>query len=160
MYPSNVLTSSVASIGLSDHCPVIVVKKKDSFAKTNMHKNIHYHDFKNFDECQFTEQLTNAPRSLINMTDNVDVKLDLFKQLYISVLNEHAPIVERHVKTIKQPPCFNAELARLIMARDHLFDRTKHSNDPRASAMYKTAKNHVNHEIRKAKCDFYIKSLE
>ena len=60
------------------------------------------------------------------MTDDVDVKLDLFEQLYISVLNERAPIVERRVKTIKQPPWFNADLARLIMARDRLF------NDPRA----------------------------
>ena len=94
------------------------------------------------------------------MTDDIDVKLDLFEQLYISVLNEHALIVGRRVKTIKQPPWFNTDLARLIMARDRLFDCTKHSNDPRASAMYKTAKNHVNYEIQKAKRDFYIKSLE
>ena len=94
------------------------------------------------------------------MTDDIDVQLDLFQQLYISVLNEHAPIVERRVKTFKHPPWFNADLARLIMARDRLFDRTKHSNDPRASAMYKSAKNHVNHENRKAQRDFYMKSIE
>ena len=94
------------------------------------------------------------------MTDDVDVKLDLFEQLYISVLNERAPIVERRVKTIKQPPWFKADLARLIMGRDRLFDRTKHSKDPRTSAMYKSAKNHVNHEIGKAKRDFYVKSIE
>ena len=41
---------------------------------------------------------------------------------YISVLNEHAPIVERRVKTMKQPPWFNADLARLIMARARLFE--------------------------------------
>ena len=76
------------------------------------------------------------------------------------MLNERAPIVERRVMTIKQPPWFNADLARLIMARDRLFDRTKHSKDPRTSAMYKSAKNHVNHEIRKAKRDFYLKSIE
>ena len=126
----------MASIGLSDHCPV-VRKHNGSFAKTNMHKTIRYRDLNFFYERQFTEQLTNAPWSLINMTDDVDIKLDLFEQLYISVLNEHATIVERRVKTIKQPPWFNAELARLIIARDCLFDRAKHSNDPRESAMYK-----------------------
>ena len=94
----------------------VVRKHNGSFAKTNMHKTIRYHDFKNFGERWFTEQLTNSTWSLINMTDDVDIKLDLFKQLYISVLNEHAPIVERPVKTIKQPPWFKADLARLIMA--------------------------------------------
>ena len=76
------------------------------------------------------------------------------------MLKEHALIVERRVKTIKHPHWFNAELARLIMARDRFVQHTKHSSDSRASAMHKTAKNHVNHEIRKAKRDFYIKSLE
>ena len=38
---SNPLISSVASIGLSDHCPVTVVRKHNgSFANTNMHKTI------------------------------------------------------------------------------------------------------------------------
>ena len=47
--PQNVLTSSVASIGLSDRCPVTVLKKHNgSFAKTNMHKTIRYRDLKNF----------------------------------------------------------------------------------------------------------------
>ena len=64
--PSNVLTSSVASIGLSDHCPVTVVRKQNgSFAKTNMHKTIRYRYFKTSDERWFT------PWSLINMTDDV-----------------------------------------------------------------------------------------
>ena len=50
----------------------------------------------------FLEQLTNVPWSLIDMTDDVDEKLDLFEQMYISVLIEHAPIVVKGVKTVKQ----------------------------------------------------------
>ena len=125
-----------------------------------MHDTIRCHDLKNFDERWFTEQPTNSPWSLINMTDDVNVKLHLFEQLYIFVLNKHAQNVDRHVKTIKQPPWFNADLARLIMARDRLSDRTKHSSEPRRLVIYKTAKNHVNREIRKAKHNFYIKLLE
>ena len=106
------------------------------------------------------EQLTHVPWSLISMTNDVDVKVDLFEQLYVSVLNEHAPIVEKRVKTIRQPPWFNADLGELIVDRDHLFNSYKHSHDPNALMAYKRGKNHVNHEIRKAKREFYVKTLE
>ena len=65
---TNVLISSVMSIGLSDHCPVTVVRKHNgSFAKTKVHKTIQYRDFKHFNEHIFLEQLTNVPWSLIDM---------------------------------------------------------------------------------------------
>ena len=38
------------------------------------------------------------------MADVVDVKVDLFEQLYLSVLNEHAPIVEKRVKLFGNLP--------------------------------------------------------
>ena len=78
----------------------------------------------------------------------------------MSVLNEHAPIVEKRVKSIQQPPWFNADLGKLILERDRLFNSYKHSHDPNALTACKRAKNHVNHEIRKAKREFYIKTLE
>ena len=159
--PTNVLSSSVVSMGLSDHCPVTVVRKHNgSFAKNNLHKTIRYRDFKHFDEHQFVEQLTHVPWSLISMADDVEVKVDLFEQLYLSVLNEHAPIVEKRVKTIRQPPWFTADLGILILDRDRLFNSYKHSHDRNALTAYKRAKNHVNHAIRKAKREFYIKTLE
>ena len=121
--PSNVMTS-VAFIGLSDHCPVSAVGKRNgSFAKSNMKITIRYRDLKkNVDELRFTEQLSNAPRSVIDITDDVDVQLHLFEQLYFSVLNEYAPIVERRVKAIKQPPWFNGYLF-ILMVIERLFDR-------------------------------------
>ena len=66
--PSNVLTFSVTSFSLS---VTAVGKHNGSFFKTNVHKTNRYRDFKNFYERRFTEQLTNAPWSLINMTDDV-----------------------------------------------------------------------------------------
>ena len=100
------------------------------------------------------------PWSQIDMTDDVEEKLDLFEQMYISVLNEHAPIVVKRVKTVKQPPWFNADLAKSIAARDRLFNYAKHSTDSHAMAMYRRARNRVNHDIRKAKREFFLNSLE
>jgi len=48
---TNVLTSSVVAIGLSDHCPVTVVRKHNgSFAKRKVHKTVQYRDLKHFNE--------------------------------------------------------------------------------------------------------------
>ena len=85
------------------------------------------------------------------MKDDIEVKLDLFEQMYKSVLNEHAPITVKRVKTVKLPPWFNADLAKSIVARYRLFNCAKHSIDPRALAMYRSARNRVNHDIRKSK---------
>ena len=91
---TTVLTSSVASIGISDHCLVTVVRKHNgAFAKTNAHKTIQYRDFKHFDEHMLLEQLINGAWTIIDMTDNVEVNLDLLEQIYISVLNELTPIL-------------------------------------------------------------------
>jgi len=87
--------------------------------------------------------------SLIDMTDDVEVKLDLFEHMYIYVLNEHAHIIVKRVKTFKQHPWFNADLAKYTAARDRLFDYAKHLSDPRALAMYRRSSNHVNQDIRK-----------
>ena len=94
------------------------------------------------------------------MTDDVDEKLDLFEQMFISVLNDHAPVVVKRVKTVKQPPWFNADLAQSIAARDRLFNSAKTSTDPHAMAVYRRARNRVNHDIRKAKREFFLNSLE
>ena len=85
----------------------------------------------------------------------------LSKCIYLSILpNEHAPIVVKRVKTVKQPPWFNADLAQSIAARDRLFNCAKTSTDPHAMAVYRRARNRVNHDIRKAKREFFLNSLE
>ena len=79
---TNELTSSIASSGLSGHCPVTVIwKHSGSFAKTNVHKMIQYRDFNHCDELMFLEQLSNVPWPLTDMMDDVEVKLDLFEQM-------------------------------------------------------------------------------
>ena len=87
------------------------------------------------------------PWSLIDMTDDVEVKLDLFEQMYVSVLNEHTPIIVKRVKTFKQPPWFNVDLAKSIAARDRLFDC---QNTQVALVHWQCI----------AKRDFYLNSLE
>ena len=88
------------------------------------------------------------PWSSISKADDFDVNVDLFEHLYVSVLNEHAPIVEKRVKSIRQPPWFNADLDKLIMDRDRIFNSYTHSHDPNALTAYNRATNPVNHEIR------------
>ena len=43
-------------------------------------------------------------RSLVDLTDEGEVKLDLVEQMYISVLHEYAAARVKYVKSFKQPP--------------------------------------------------------
>ncbi len=80
---STVLSSSVPPIGMSDHCPVTVVRKHNgSFTKMNTHKTIKYRNYKNFDQASFCEDLVSAPWSLLHIADDPNEKLDLFEQVY------------------------------------------------------------------------------
>ena len=52
----------------------------------------------------FLEQLSDMLWSLIDLTDNVEVKSDLSEQMYISVLKEHAPVIIKRVKMLSNLP--------------------------------------------------------
>ena len=60
---------------------------------------------------------------MIDLAYDVVVKLNLFKQNCISVLNEHAPIIVKPVKTIKQPRWLNAKWAKSNCQRSSILQR-------------------------------------
>ncbi len=158
---STVLSSSVPPIGMSDHCPVTVVRKHNgSFAKMNTHKTIKHRNYKNFDQASVCEDLVSAPWSLLHITDDPNEKLDLFEQVYTKVLNEHAPLIEKMVKACRQPPWFNDDIAKSIQERDSLLQLANKTKNEATMLLYKRARNDTTHLMRKAKQDFYIQSFK
>ncbi len=98
----------------------IVRKHNGSLAKLNTHRTIKYSNYKNFDQEQFCEDLETAPWSILDITNDPNEKLSFFEQIYTNVLNEHAPLIEKRVKTLRQPPWFNDTIAEAIKERDML----------------------------------------
>ena len=76
--------------GLSDHHKMIITVLKVHFKKLNPIK-IKYRNYKNFNLYYFKEKLKT---SLLSM-DQGNIKYDKFKEVFMNVLNEYAPMKEK-----------------------------------------------------------------
>ena len=91
---------SVPQIGLSDHFPVcLVCKFNEGLSKGKMHLTIKYSLFKNFDPTRLVDDLTRVPWQELNVLDSDrHTMLETFELLFNEVINDHAPLQEKHVK--------------------------------------------------------------
>jgi exonuclease III len=118
--PSNVSCVTVPFYAISDHYPVCLTRKISSnYNKGPVHKTITYRSMKNFDETNFLTDLSNQPWSLLELyDDSPDDSIDMFLDLFNSVLNKHAPQKTKRVKRVSQPSWFSHEILEAIKTRD------------------------------------------
>ena len=85
----------------------------------------------NYDPVCFSAELLELPFFEVCFTDDVNVKLDLFNQLFLNTLNKHAPI--KHIKIRgKSHPFIDDEIKQLIKLRDrklNIFKQSRHIGD-------------------------------
>ena len=94
---------SVPVLAISDHYPVCITRKlSKSFDKRPVHKFITYRDTKRFNETNFLYDLENQPWSVTDICDDASDALDFFTSIFNSVLSNHAPKKQRHVKKQKK----------------------------------------------------------
>ena len=160
--PDMTYSTTVIPIGLSDHYPVVVVRKHNgSFAKMDTHKTIKYRNFKQFDEKQFLEDLESAPWNILDITNDPNECLDLWEQMYLDIINKHAPLITKRVKMLQQPPWWNDDISSAIVDRDYLLSIcSTNKHDTAAKILYQRARNKVNYMIRDAKKEFYSEVLQ
>ena len=125
--PLNIAKVFVPAYAISDHYPVCVTRKiSTSYSKGPQHKVIHFRSMKHFDENDFLSDLNSQPWSVMDMYDNPDDLLDMFIELFSSVLDRHAPKRSKRVKRINQPNWINQAILEAIRTRDY-FHKKKDS---------------------------------
>ena len=85
--------------GISDSHNIISVAIKGD-APPPKHRKIKYRSFKNFDEDAFSEAVGVAPFEVAYVFDDVDDIYWAHEVLLTDLLNEHAPIKEKRVKSM------------------------------------------------------------
>ena len=85
------------------------------------HKVIKYRNFKTFDENSFRQDLEHTAWNILDLYDNVDDKLEIWEKLFMDTVNRHAPLVEKRVKCLQQPPWWNGDLQNACDDRHKLF---------------------------------------
>ena len=84
------LTSGVVDTLLSDHSLIYIVLR--SSAPRSRSRKIFSRSLKTFNQQNFVRDMEMVPFHIMNLFEDVDDKLYTFEQLYLDILDEHAPI--------------------------------------------------------------------
>ena len=136
---------------------ILIVRKINVIPKLNRYEKIEMRNFKHFNGKNFQTDLPNQPWELISNYSDVDVDRtwDIWKTLFLDVLDRHAPLREKCVKNKPNVPWLTSEIKLQIRERDHLKRLTiKFSSEDYWDA-YKISRNKTTDVLRKAKTNYY-----
>ena len=152
--PEHIKTIMVPKIGLSDHFPICITRKHKAICtQTYTHKCIQYRSQKEYDPDNFIKDLVLVPWSVLDSFEDPNDALNMWTDMYLEVLDRHAPMRQRRVKHTKQPEWLNNEIIEAIKLRDTF----KAQNDDKN---YKYFRNKVVHMIHSAKKEFYTNKVK
>ena len=151
---------SAYSIGNSDHHALLVRRrsKEARQRKRCLKKRI----YKQFNEDAFLTAVSEAKKAglFVEVTNSNDINESVisFNNTFSKILDEHAPI-----KVLQQhknyAPYLSSDLKERIKYRDSLRKAWVSSGNEEIHQEYKTLRNKICNEIKKAKTDYYEKRL-
>ena len=150
--PSKVRCTKIPKIGISDHYPTIVVYR-DSFGYKNMHTSIKYRSYKDFNKDTFLQDLMSVQWSVLDTLSDINEALSKWYDMFIDVVNKHAPLKEKRVKKAKQPDWMTDDILKEMSQRDHY----KSIGD---DVSYRATRNKIVDMIQQAKTEYYKTLIE
>ena len=155
--PNIITNHGVLHVGISDHSLIYATRKHNTLKADP--KIIESRQFKNFDCDAFIEDIKETPFHFASLMDDPNEMWDIWKSLLLEVINKHAPMRKRKVKS-KSSPWITAELRRKMRKRDFLKNQAVKQNSHQAWNDYKKARNEVNASIREARVTFFNDSIK
>ena len=153
--PEKIARSGVIHTGISDHSLIYGIRKINPVLNTRKKaKKIEITNMKRFNSQRFNEDLLTQPWEQIVLERDTDSMWACWKELFMAVLDKHAPIQQIRKRAYSYP-WITADVKQLIFDRDKKKRKaiiTKQSAD---WDVYKTFKNRVNIAIRHAKAEYY-----
>ena len=111
---------------------------------------IKYRDYKHFDENLFRNELRNELQNL-NM---IELTYDQFKEKFMKILNQHAPIKSKLLRA-NNAPFMNKFLSKEVMIRSRLRNKFNKYPTQENELAYKKQRNSCVKLFRKAKKEYY-----
>ena len=136
--------SGVIDIGISDHCLVYCTRNvtKNTF---NKHNTVKVRSMKNYNPETFQTNLLNADWHQVMISDNVTEAWENFKEIFLFIINNMAPIKELRINQRTELWISN-DILRSISERDRAFhDYKKHRTTEKHSHFkpYETKPKHL-----------------
>ena len=107
----------------------------------------------------FIHDLKNAPWDLLDISDDPNDMVYTWENLFLEVLDRHAPLRKTRVKN-KLSPWLTPHIKKLMYKRDYLKKQSIKNKSKSYREAYKAARNQVNAEIKKAKIDYVTSEVD
>ncbi len=139
-------------IGISDHSPTVVVYK-DNFGRKGTHITIKYRSEKNFDKDNYLLDLANCEWVVLDNVVNVNKALEHWYQMFLDIVDKHAPLKEKRVNIANQPEWITDGILKKMAECDHYKDIGDENN-------YRQTRNKVTNMIQLSKTEYYATLVE
>ena len=146
------LTSGVVDTLKSDHSLVYTVLH--SSASRLRSRKIFTRSLKTFSKQNFVRDMKIAPFHIMDLFDDVDDKLYTFEQLYLDILDEHAPLKHSHIRG-KQVHYMTEEWRKAIRHRNKLWKIFTRERTDENYEKYKCQRNTCTSLRRKAIREYF-----
>ena len=150
----------VIHVGFSDHSMVYAIRKVNVPFKTKALKELEIRNFKNFDSKSFLCDLRNMSWDQVEIEQDVNAMWTRFSNTLLDVLNKHAPLISKRVKSVSTLPWVTKDIREKMKERDRLKRIAIVTSEEYAWSAYKSLKNLVNIALRKAKREYYKTQIE
>ena len=120
--------------------------------KRTEHKTITYRSFKSFNEQAFLKDLSARLSTFEYSQNDSDDNFENWNTVFITILNDHAPIKTKRVKRDVKPEWMTNEIASAQRNRDRYHKKKDWEN-------YKYWRNKTKTLIRKSKRDFFTNAI-
>ena len=151
--PEKISASGVIHTGISDHSLIFAIRKISIMNKQE--NTIKIRNMKNFNEHNFINELQEQHwEYMYFFATDPNCMWEIWKTLFLEVLNKHAPIQNKKVRS-KNVPWITRRIKELIISRDKLKRKAIITNLETDWYNYKQIRNKVNTELRNAKKDYY-----
>ena len=145
---------------ISDHSLIYAFRKINCIRENLGFQNTtEIRNMKRFSEERFLLDLSKQPWDHVYFyADNPDSMREIWRKLFTDVLDKHAPIQKKKIKS-KKVSWITSEIKKLIISRDKLKRKAIITKLKIDWDNYKQARNETNSKIRQPKKDYYCNKI-
>ena len=144
--------------GVSDFHNMVGCVLKYNFPLKKPYR-VHYRSYKQFDEVKFRQDVENIPFQVCDMFNDVDDQYWVFSNMYKSVLDDHAPLKTKVIRSDKIP-YMTSELMKAMYKRSSYKNVYLKNRCSKNWEAYRKQRNMVTGMRRKAIRDYFQKNCK
>ena len=116
--PEKISDSGVIHTGISDHSLIFAIRKISVLKKQE--NTVEIRNMKNFDDKKFSAELLKQRwENVYFFADDPNTMWEMWKKMFLEVLDKHAPLQHKKIKS-KKVPWITSNIKKLIIQRDKL----------------------------------------